>query len=229
MSDTVSYSMLSRCRDEMRRRYRRVWHLPVVRRPKYVAASCLADGMRVLDVGANDRSLERRLQRWFPRLRYESMDVDRSLPHDYYSMNEVAGPYDAAILFEVVEHLSLDEGFRLLKSIHRVLRPGGLLLVSTPNVFNPWRCLRTATHVVTYGYDELGGLLKMAGFRVRSLVRTHNDPVHRLVLRRYVFGWLFRLLNLDYADSIVAVAERPPEDETSPGNRPAAAGETSGG
>ena len=209
MTQPMSYSRLSECRDEMRHRYRRVWQLSLARRPRHVAAATLADGMRVLDVGANDRRLDGRLRRSFPNLTYESMDVDRSLPHDYYSMDDVTGPYDAVVLFEVLEHVPLEAGYDLLLSIRRVLRPGGVLLVSTPNVFNPWRCLRTATHVVSYGYDELGGLLTMTGFNVRSLVRTHNDPVHRFVLRRYIFAWLFRLLNLDFADSIVAVAERP--------------------
>jgi SAM-dependent methyltransferase len=208
MSEPISYSRLNSCRKAVRRRWRRVWDLPLVRRPRYVAQRTLADGMRVLDVGASDRRLAGRLRESFPALIYESMDVDRCQPHDYYSMDDVTGPYDAVILFEVLEHLPLVQGRDLLLTIHRILRPGGVLLVSTPNVFNPWRCLRTATHVVSFGYDELGGLLMMTGFRVRSLLRSHNDPVHRFVLRRYVFRWLFRILDMDFARSIVAVAER---------------------
>ena len=123
----------------------------------------------------------------------------------------MTGPYDVVILFEVLEHLPLVEGRDLLVSIREVLRPRGMVVVSTPNVFNPSRFWRDATHRVAYAYDELGAVLMLSGFEVQRLVRVHHDPVHRLVLRRYVFAWLFRLLNLDYADSIVAVAVRPAE------------------
>lgn len=208
--EPIQWSRLYECRKAVNRRYRSVWRLPLAKRPSRVALAAVEDGWRVLEVGAADRRLARRLRTVHPGVTYESMDVDRSRPHDYYSMAEVAGPYDAAILFEVIEHLTVADGRDLLVSIREVLRPGGVVIVSTPNVYNPSRFWRDATHETGYAYDELGGLLTMTGFALKRLVRTHNDPVHRLLLRRYVFGWLFRLLNLDYADSIVAVAERPP-------------------
>ena len=208
----MSWSELYASRKAVRRRYRRVWNVPLARRCSDVARDALTDGMCVIEIGAGDRRLGGRLRKWFPRLIYESVDIDRRLPHDYYSMDEVAGPYDAAILFEVLEHLPLEEGRHLLLSTGRVLRPGGVLLVSTPNVFNPSRFWRDATHAVAYAYDELGGLITMSGFELRRLVRVHNDSFFRLLLRRYVFAWLFRLLNLDFANSIVAVAERPMVD-----------------
>lgn len=49
--------------------------------------------------------------------------------------------FDAVVTFQVIEHLDDDLGF--LKEIHRVLKPGGVLLLTTPNRLmsltrNPW-------------------------------------------------------------------------------------------
>lgn len=64
--------------------------------------------------------------------------------------------FDFAVTFQVIEHIRQDEEF--VKEIHRVLKPGGKLLVSTPNRLmsltrNPW-------HVREYTVRELTGLLK---------------------------------------------------------------------
>jgi hypothetical protein len=44
---------------------------------------------------------------------------------------------------------------------------------------------------------------------VLRVVRIYHDPVHRKMLRRYLFGWLFRLIGIDFARQIGLVAERP--------------------
>lgn len=63
--------------------------------------------------------------------------------------------FDYVISFQVIEHIKKD--FQLLKEIYRVLRPGGKLIISTPNKFmsltrNPW-------HVREYTPDEFMNLL----------------------------------------------------------------------
>lgn len=52
-----------------------------------------------------------------------------------------ANAYDVVVSFQVIEHIDKDELF--LKEIHRVLKPGGLALLTTPNrkmslSRNPW-------------------------------------------------------------------------------------------
>ena len=45
--------------------------------------------------------------------------------------------YDLVIALEIIEHLSKGDGEILLGDIRRVLKPEGVLLISTPNKFSP--------------------------------------------------------------------------------------------
>src|ERR1700761_5833276 len=72
--------------------------------------------------------------------------------------------FDTVVSFETIEHLDQDR--RFIAELRRVLRPGGLLILSTPNKdvtspdgppLNPW-------HVREYGLADLEGLLTRGGF-----------------------------------------------------------------
>jgi 2-polyprenyl-3-methyl-5-hydroxy-6-metoxy-1,4-benzoquinol methylase len=136
------------------------------------------------------------------------MDIDREQSHDFYSLEEVQEPFDVVFLFEVIEHLSLEEGVQLIKRIHDVLNEKGRLILTTPNVFNPSRFWRDATHRVAYCYDELGGLLLAHGFEIQAMYRTYNDAFHRYLFRIYVMAPLHRYLGIDFAKSILVIAEK---------------------
>lgn len=137
------------------------------------------------------------------------MDVDRSNPHDYYDVESITEQFDAIIMFEVIEHLSLQEGIELMNKLYNRLNNGGIIIVSTPNIFNPARYMRDATHQTFYAYDELCGLFSIAGFDVKEVYRSYNDAFHRYLLKVYILGWLFRVLGIDYAYSIFVVGEKP--------------------
>ncbi|MCX8118177.1 MAG: class I SAM-dependent methyltransferase [Desulfobacterota bacterium] len=166
----------------------------------------LRDGDRVLDIGASDRALERRLKKHFPKLLYKSMDVDRDQFHDYYDLEEIQETFDAVFLFEVIEHLPLEEGIKMLGKIYELLKEGGRLILTTPNTFNPGRYWRDATHKQPYCYDELGGILMSRGFEIKEMYRTYSDAFHRYLFRKYVMAPLHRYLGVDFAKSILIVA-----------------------
>jgi 2-polyprenyl-3-methyl-5-hydroxy-6-metoxy-1,4-benzoquinol methylase len=64
--------------------------------------------------------------------------------------------FDFVVSFQVIEHIQKDEDF--VKEIHRVLKPGGKAIITTPNIKlsltrNPW-------HIREYTAEELAKLLK---------------------------------------------------------------------
>jgi SAM-dependent methyltransferase len=168
----------------------------------------IQDGEKVLDIGASHRDLQERLKRHFPKLIYKSMDIDREQLHDFYSLEEIQESFDVIFLFEVIEHLNFEEGVQLLKKSYDLLNGEGRLILTTPNIFNPSRFWRDATHKVAYCYDELGGLLLAQGFQIKMTYRTYNDAYHRYLFRLYVTAPLHRYLGIDFAKSILVVAEK---------------------
>jgi SAM-dependent methyltransferase len=75
-----------------------------------------------------------------------------------------------ATCVETIEHL---ENYRAtLREIHRVLKPGGLTVVSTPNVLN----LRSRLRYLTFGFPSLFGPLPV-GDREAHSTAGHISPV----------------------------------------------------
>jgi hypothetical protein len=96
----------------------------------------------------------------------------------------------------------------MLRRTYDLLNGGGRLILTTPNIFNPSRFWRDATHRVAYCYDELGGFLLAQGFQIRDMYRTYSDAFHRFLFRVYVMAFLHRYLGVDFAKSILIVAEK---------------------
>ncbi len=76
-----------------------------------------------------------------------------------------SGGFDFVIAFQVIEHIKDD--FRFLDEIRRVLRPGGKLIVSTPNASmsltrNPW-------HVREYTAGQFTSFLESRFERVEAM------------------------------------------------------------
>ena len=208
MGEAISWSKLFEYRDQIHQRYPEIWDLKILRKRFPLMLKNIQDGEKVLDIGASHRNLQQRLQRHYPNLIYKSMDVDQEQFHDFYSLEEIQEPFDMVLLFEVIEHLELEEGIQLLKRIHELLNRGGRLILTTPNVFNPSRFWRDATHKVAYCYDELGGILLAQGFHIKAMYRTYSDAFHRYLLRVYVMAPLHRYLGIDFAKSILVMAEK---------------------
>jgi SAM-dependent methyltransferase len=188
--------------------YHDVWDIEILRKRFPLMLKMIRDGEKVLDIGASNRNLQDRLRRHLPKLIYKSMDIDREQFHDFYSLDEIQESFDVVFLFEVIEHLEMEEGVQLLKKIYNLLNGGGRLILTTPNVFNPSRFWRDATHKVAYCYDELGGLLLSQGFQIKMMYRTYSDAFHRYLFRLYIMAPLHRYLGVDFAKSILVVAEK---------------------
>lgn len=76
------------------------------------------------------------------------------------------GSFGAAGLFDVVEHVADDEA--LLREVHRILRPGGVLCVTVPAYRWLWSAEDDlAGHHRRYSLGGLGQLLARCSFEVR--------------------------------------------------------------
>jgi SAM-dependent methyltransferase len=111
------------------------------------------------------------------RARYPRVDIRRGnladLPLDDESV-------DVVVNFQVIEHLWDQAQF--LRECHRVLAPGGELLVSTPNriTFSPGRDTPlNPFHTRELNAAELTELLVEAGFRVELMTGVHHGPALR--------------------------------------------------
>jgi 2-polyprenyl-3-methyl-5-hydroxy-6-metoxy-1,4-benzoquinol methylase len=155
------------------------------------------DGGRLLDVGCAYGFLLRRFEGDF-----ETFGVDVSehaieqarlaAPGSQLRVHNVLEPlpfadqsFDVVTITDLLEHVPGTPG--ILAEVARVLRPGGILYITTPNR-TPWRRVIFGVadvmehHVNLLSYRELGRFLDQAGF----------DVVERFTsLSAAVLGWRF--------------------------------------
>ncbi|MEE9614147.1 MAG: methyltransferase domain-containing protein [Thermodesulfobacteriota bacterium] len=206
-----SWGRFFECRTEVRKRFPSVYKLEIKKKRSDIVMEGLKETGtgKILDVGASDRGLAEKVKKVYPSVVYKSMDVDRAGAHDYYSLDEVDDKFDVAVLSEVIEHLSFDDGMELLGKIRGVLVPGGRIVVSTPNMHHPNRWWMDSDHRTAYSYEVLGAALLAAGFEVEKIYRVYNDQFLKRLIRLYITAPLHRYLDVDFAKSVVVVGVRP--------------------
>jgi SAM-dependent methyltransferase len=195
-------------REKIHSQYPEIWDLKIVRKRVPFILRYLRDGESVLEIGAFNRSLEERLRRYYPRILYKSLDIDPSFQHDYTSFEEVREKFDMVLLFEVIEHLDWEGGREMVARIFEILRPGGRVILSTPNIYTPGQYWKDASHRTAYHYEELGGLVLSEGFEAVEIYRLFSEPFLKYFLRVYMFSALFHFLGVDFTKSILLLAKK---------------------
>ena len=184
----------------------------------------LPPGTRVLDAGCGEGIL---VDEFAARLAIEGVDQhyasDRVRSGSVTALPYADGSFARALCLDVLEHLTFAEQPQALAELHRVLGPGGELLVSVPNLAHlqsrvhfllQGRLIRTASELKHPGDRPIAEYLQLAtraGFEliaregifptipvVTRLIRRHPQallPLHRFLTRALpVPGWCF--LNL---------------------------------
>lgn len=98
------------------------------------------------------------------------------LLEDAKQLDVTPGSLDAVVSFETIEHVDFDRA--LLTLFHRSLRPGGILIASTPNENSmPFSKARFPFHLKHYTQQELEQLLQETGFSIVKLCSQPNDKL----------------------------------------------------
>jgi SAM-dependent methyltransferase len=184
----------------------------------------LPSSTRVLDAGCGEGVI---VDEYAPRLDITGLDAnyasERVRQGSLTALPFPDGSFDRALCLDVLEHLAYEDQPRALAELFRVLRPGGELLVSVPNLAHlqsriqfllRGRLIRTASEIKHPGDRPAGeyiALARRAGFTLTArqgifptvpvlthFVRRHPQalaPLHRALTRLLpVPGWCF--LNL---------------------------------
>jgi SAM-dependent methyltransferase len=179
---------------------------------------------RVLDAGCGEGVV---VEEYAGKLAITGVDAnyssDRVTRGSLLALPLPDGSFDRALCLDVLEHLQYEEQPRALAELFRVLRPGGELFVSVPNLAHlqsriqfllRGRLIRTASEYKHPGDRPAGEYLKLARQAGFSLVARHGifptipivthlvrrnpralAPLHRALTRLLpVPGWCF--LNL---------------------------------
>ena len=209
MSERTPWSKLFEYRGQIYRRYPEIWDLKIVRKRLPFILKHLKDGESVLEIGAHDRKLGDRIIKHYPHVLYKSLDIDPSYSHDYTSMDEVKEEFNMVLLFELIEHLDRETGRKMVARIFDILKPGGRVILTTPNIYTPGQYWKDVSHLTPYHYEELGGLFLSQRFESIDLFRYFNAPFLQYVTKVYLFSPVFRFLGIDFTKSILLMARRP--------------------
>ncbi len=93
----------------------------------------------------------------------------------YRQIIKTHGEFDVVVHYEVIEHMSVAHGRKLLKAAFACLKPGGVMLMSTP-VYDGKR--HAANHIHEYYVDELKKETEKVGFVVERRFGTFMDIRH---------------------------------------------------
>ncbi|HEX8248691.1 MAG TPA: class I SAM-dependent methyltransferase [Pyrinomonadaceae bacterium] len=95
--------------------------------------------------------------------------------------------YELIIMNHIIEHMPAAEGIKMLKAAYKALRPGGRIIVQTPNLCaigaNHGRYIEI-THVTGYTESSLHQIVNLAGFANIELFG--SKTAFRLAPRRLV-------------------------------------------
>ncbi len=174
----------------------------------------LPGGARVLDAGCGEGVL---VEEYSDRLAIEGVDAfyssDRVRVASLTALPYPPGVFDCVLCLDVLEHLPWDEQRAALAELNRVVRPGGELVLSVPNLAHlqsrvhfllRGALIRTASERKHPGDRPVAEYLRLAHDVGFTLVERHGIfptiPVLAHLIRRHpaalqpLHGWLTRLI-----------------------------------
>ncbi|MFJ2985524.1 MULTISPECIES: class I SAM-dependent methyltransferase [unclassified Pseudomonas] len=129
------------------------------------------NGFDATGVDLDDGMLEACSARQLPAQKADALVYLQSMPNESFAM--VTG-------FHIAEHISFDNLRELVSEAHRVLQPGGLLILETPNAENlivgTQNFYLDPTHERPIPHMLLDFLARFCGFERSKLLRLQENP-----------------------------------------------------
>jgi SAM-dependent methyltransferase len=167
------------------------------------------DGVQtILDVGAGDRYWLGVLRRLGYTGRYASVDVETRHRHEHRDFIEVDEAVDAVFMLELLEHLPGPLGLEYLDHASRLIKPGGVLVIGTPNprhAHQVWSA--DFTHVRPWPAHDVWAVCRVLGFSEVTVYRQMLVPARRRLLVPLQLA-LSKVLELDPAYGLLVFARR---------------------
>ena len=170
---------------------------------------------RLLDFGAGDKALKKKFLDAGFRGIYETLDISSEDEHEYSALDQVFEKFDAILCLEVIEHITLNEYVDLMDGFGEVLKPGGVLVISTPNplcVVPMWS--GDPGHISQFPIADLSADFMIRGYKVQAW-RVRYGAWPRQVLDRLKFFCMRALTYLqgvDYAQGLLVIGKKPLAD-----------------
>jgi 2-polyprenyl-3-methyl-5-hydroxy-6-metoxy-1,4-benzoquinol methylase len=143
------------------------------------AITPLVVGPTVLDLGSGEGALSQRL-RDAGHFVDESNDIDFDTPNWSVAFHK----YDSIISTEVIEHLKCPWNF--ISEASKLVKPGGQLLISTPNIENPISkvIFLLRGQYFLFGPSELkyGHISPLTEFQIRNICQANKMEMEKVVL-----------------------------------------------
>jgi 2-polyprenyl-3-methyl-5-hydroxy-6-metoxy-1,4-benzoquinol methylase len=117
--------------------------------------------------------------------------------NDYVAKVSGARTFDRIVLFDILEHMELDDAIQLLKGLRSILSKGGKVLLRMPNVSSPWgqrMFYGSFDHVTPYTPDRVKELAFMTGYTCLNVVGQTTGKWRKRVLENALHGILNRVL-----------------------------------
>jgi len=101
-------------------------------------------------------------------------------------------PFDVAVIFETIEHVP--DHSELLRAAHAVLRPGGALVLTTPNgrslngriLGSKWSVMTAPEHLTLWSTKSLRRTVESHGFTVLDIRTSGFNPFDLLAMLRRI-------------------------------------------
>lgn len=179
-----------------------------------IIAQKLSKSSYILDIGAGDKRLKTIFEDVFQKKlkNYFSLDIDKKYSHDYKDIDEVQDKFDAIFLMEFLEHIHFEDGLRILEKAYSLLKIGGYIFISTPNIDHANQLWRgDITHIQQWPRRDLYAIIKLIGFRKIEGYRIFLAPIKINCKKHVKFFFkkiLCRILDIDYAHGIFFIGQK---------------------